>query len=164
MAGHPARCPTPPRPADCSGPSHSFPHSHSPPTRCPLPTLAQKPSGPQPLPTLCLELSGEPGSPQQTLTRGPQLRGMASRREERAQKLPQVTKAELGKTPCVSFQPHAPDGLMGTSLPIGQSGFLMSRPPTRQAQQTGGQARGAHGLDSLLAHLSFVKPPAPRRI
>ena len=141
-------------------------------SRCPLPTLAQKPSGPQPLPILYFvyklfqhgELSGELGSPQQTLTGGPQLRGKASRREERAQKLPQVTEAKLEKTPHVSFQPQAPDGLMGTSLPIGQSGFLMSRPPTHQAQQIGGRVWGAHGLDSLLAHLSCVKPLAPRRI
>ena len=141
-------------------------------SRGPLPTLAQKPSGPQPLPILYFvyklfqhgELSGELGSPQQTLTGGPQLRGKASRREERAQKLPQVTEAKLEKTPHVSFQPQAPDGLMGTSLPIGQSGFLMSRPPTHQAQQIGGRVWGAHGLDSLLAHLSCVKPLAPRRI
>lgn len=68
-AGAPAH-PTP----DCSAPLPFFSTPPPPPPllAAPLPTLAQKPSGPQPLPILCFiyklfqhgELSGKPGSPQ----------------------------------------------------------------------------------------------------
>lgn len=143
MAGHPARCPH--RQLLCPLPFFSpLPLSHS----LPLPTLAQKSvSGPQPLPTLCLELPGNLISSTDS-DKGPTAEGMASRREERARSSPKLPKPSWVRLP----------GILPATCPRWPYGHVPAHRAVWIPHERG------HKAWTASAHLSLAKSPAPRRI